>query len=217
MPAKGIRRHAAVLLGYGCLALAFTWPLPLHPGTALLGPVSSDLGVYVWNLWVFRHEIVAHGNFPYLTGEILPLAPPVPLTLHNYTTAANIVAFFLQPLLGTPATFNLLTLASLALAGYTMFLLARRLTGDTAAAWLAGLAFGFSPFMNARAMEHFSLVQAAPIPLFILVFLRLVEKPSMSLAAVAGAVVAWAFVSDPYYAVYCALIAVLIAAGVLPT
>lgn len=207
MPANGIRQHAAVLLGYLCVALAYAWPLPMQFGTALLGPVSSDLGVYVWNIWVFRHEIVAHGNFPFLTSEILPLTPPVPLTLHNYTTAANLVAFPLQPWLGVAATFNLLTLASGVLAAYAMFLMIRRATGDAAAGWLAGLAFGFSPFMSARAMEHFSLIQAAPLPLFVLLFDKLRAKPSFGIAAATGACVAWAFLSDPYYAVYCLLIA----------
>ncbi|HVL66509.1 MAG TPA: hypothetical protein VM364_04515 [Vicinamibacterales bacterium] len=209
MPATGIRLHVAVLLGYVCLATAFSWPLPLHLGTALLGPVSGDLGVYVWNLWVFRHEIVVNGSFPFLTNEILPLTPPVPLTLHNYTTAANIAAFFLQPIAGTVTTFNLLTLLSAVLAAYAMFLMIRRATGDAAAAWVAGIAFGFSPFMNARATEHFSLVQAAPLPLFILLLDRMRSAPTFLAAAATGACVAWAFLSDPYYAVYCVLIAVL--------
>lgn len=202
-----IRLHLAVLFGYLCVTVAFAWPLPLHFSSTFLGPVDSDLGVYVWNLWVFRHEIVAHGHFPFLTLEILPMTPPVALTLHNYTTAANILAFPLLPLLGIVATFNLLTLLSPVAAAYSMFLLARRLTRDAAASWLAGLAFGFSPFMSARAMEHFSLVQAAPLPVFALVFDRLRSAPSPRLGVAAGACVAWAFLSDPYYAVYCVLIA----------
>lgn len=210
MPATGIRLHTAVLLGYVCLGVAFSWPLPLHLTTTLLGPVSSDLGVYVWNLWVFGHEVTAHGNFPYLTNEILPLTPPVPLTLHNYTTAANIVAFFLQPFAGTTATFNLLTFLSGALAAYAMFLLARRLTGDPVAAWIAGVAFGFCPFMNARAMEHFSLVQVAPLAFFILLFLRLRDQATLGVGALMGTTVAWAFLSDPYYAVYCVLVGVVL-------
>ncbi|HXG54461.1 MAG TPA: hypothetical protein VNJ03_03705 [Vicinamibacterales bacterium] len=206
MPITGMRSHLVVLAGYVCVALAFCWPLPLHLGTALLGPVSGDTGVYVWNLWVFRHEILSH-NFPFLTTEVMPLGPSVPLTLHNYTTAANIVAYFFLPLLGTVAVFNLLTILSPVLAAYMMFLLARRLSDDPGASWVAGLAFGFCPFLNARAMEHFSLVQAAPLPLFVLLFERLRVRPGLPLAAATGATVAWAFLSDPYYAVYCLLIA----------
>ncbi|MBA3295591.1 MAG: hypothetical protein H0U19_01540 [Acidobacteria bacterium] len=207
MPTTKVGLHLAVLTGYLCVALVFSWPLPLHLGTTLLGPVSGDTGVYVWNLWVFRHEIVTHANFPFLTMEVMPLGPAVPLTLHNYTTAANIVAFVLQPLVGTVAAFNALGIVSAVFAAYMMFLLARRLTGDGSAAWVAGLAFGFCPFLNARAMAHFSLVQAAPLPLFVLLFERLQTRPAVPMAAATGATVAWAFLSDPYYAVYCLLIA----------
>jgi hypothetical protein len=213
MPANGVRLHVAVLTGYACLALAFAWPLPLHLGGALLGPPSGDTGVYVWNLWVFRHEIIAHGNFPFLTLEVLPLTPAVPLTLHNYTTAANLAAFLLIPLFGTIATFNVLMVLSPVAAAYAMFLLARRVTEDRGAAWVAGLAFGFCPFISARSMEHFSLVQAAPLPIFVLLFKRVRHQPTLPLAAATGATVAWAFLSDPYYAVYCVLIAAVMLLG----
>ena len=206
MPAW-IRTHGAVLLGYACVAAVYFWPLPLHLHDALPGSASGDTGVYVWNLWVFRHEIVAHGRFPFFTLEVLPLTPAVSLALHNYTTATNIVGFFLIPLAGVVRTFNLLTIASPVLAAYAMFLLARRTTGDAGAAWFAGLAFGFSPFMNARATDHFSLVQAAPLPLFVLLFDRMMKRPTVGAAAATGATVGWAFLSDPYYAVYCVLIA----------
>lgn len=172
------------------------------PGTA-----SGDTGVYVWNLWLFRHEIVAHHHFPFMTVEVLSLTPPVPLALHNYTTLANILAFPLIPLFGTVATFNLLMMASPALAAYAMFLFARAAVRDDGAAWVAGVAFGFAPFMSARASEHFSLVQTAPLVLFALAFDRLQGHPTWRASVALGASVAVAFLCDPYYAVYCVLIA----------
>ena len=173
---------------------------------AFLGPPASDLGVYVWNLWVFRHEIVAHHAFPFFTSEILSLTQPVPLTLQNYTTFSNLLAFGLLPLVGIVTTFNLLTLANSVLAGYAMFLFALRRTQDAAAASIAGILFGFSPFMTARSAEHLSLTQAAPLPIFGLLLLRMSQQPTLGLSAAAGLTVAWAFLCDPYYAVYCLLI-----------
>ena len=46
----------AVVVGYVFVAIAFTWPLPLHMATALTGDPGGDMGVYVWNQWVFQHE-----------------------------------------------------------------------------------------------------------------------------------------------------------------
>jgi hypothetical protein len=207
MPAKSARPSVAALFGYVCVALVFAWPLPVHLADSLLGPIGGDTGVYVWNLWVFRHEIVEHGRFPFLTSEILALNSGTPLTLHNYTSLANILAFPLLPLIGTVATFNLLTIGSGVASAFTAFVFLRRLTRDSAAAWIGGLLFGFSPFMTARSTAHFSLVQAAALPAFALALDRLIDRPSQRRAAVAGALVAVAFLCDPYYAVYCLLMA----------
>ena len=207
MPASGARQHAVALFGYLCVALIFTWPLPVRLADALAGPPSGDTGVYVWNLWVFRHEIVEHGRFPFFTFEILALNPGAPLTLHNYTSLANILAFPLLPLLGTVRTFNVLVISSGVVSAYVAFVLFRRLTRDSAAAWVGGLLFGFSPYMTARSLDHFSLAQTAALPGFALALDRLRERPTTGRGATAGAVVAIAFLCDPYYAVYCLLIA----------
>lgn len=196
-----------VLAAYVCVAMAFAWPLPLHLSTELPGPISQDTGVYVWNLWVFRHEIVAHHRFPFATLEIMSLAPPVPLALHNYTAIADAIAFPLLPLLGTVRTFNILIIGSGVLSAYAMFIFARRLTGDISGAWFAGLLFGFSPYMSARTAEHFSLVQTAPLVLFALLCERMRCGSGWGVAAATGATVAVAYLCDPYYAVYCLLMA----------
>ena len=121
MPAWALRREAAALLGYVCVAFVFAWPLPLRLADALLGLPDGDAGVYVWNLWVFRHEIIANHHLPFLTSEILALSPPVPLALHNYTTFANLLAFPLLPIFGVVKTFNVLVIASGVLSGYAMY------------------------------------------------------------------------------------------------
>ena len=118
MPANSARLHAGALVGYVCVALVFAWPLLADLGGRLPGPVGGDTGVYVWNLWVFRHEIVEHGRFPFFTSEILALHEGAPLILHNYTSLANIVAFPLLPLLGTITTFNLLLIASAVVSAF---------------------------------------------------------------------------------------------------
>ena len=207
MPAPGARHCAVALLGYVCLALVFAWPLPLNMSGTVPGPPGGDTGVYIWNLWVFRHEIVEHGRFPFSTLEILSFGAPVPLTLHNYTTFANVVAFPLIPLFGIVATFNLLIIGSGVLSAFVMFLFLRRNVGDGAAAWIGGALFGFSPFMIARSMAHFSLVQAAPLPAFAIVLEHLHSRATTRWAVAAGMVIAWAFLCDPYYAVYCLLMA----------
>jgi hypothetical protein len=64
-------------------------------------------------------------------------------------------------------------MASGVLSPYAMFVYALRRTKDAAAALIAGILFGLSPFITARAAEHLSLTQAAPLPVFGLLMLRL--------------------------------------------
>jgi hypothetical protein len=197
----------AALLGYAVVATAFAWPLPLHLGSRLTGPVNSDTGVYVWNIWLFRHELVAHGRLPFFTGEILSLTPRVDLGLHNYTTFVNLLSLPVTPMLGVTATFNVVYLGMTVLSAWAMFLLARHVIGRAGEAWIAGLLFGFSAFMSARSTAHLSLLAAAPLPLFLLALLRTSEVPRPREAALLGLITAWAVMCDVYYGVYCLLIA----------
>lgn len=200
------RTHGVALAGYALVAVLFTWPLVLHLDSQLPGGPSGDTGVYVWNLWVFRHEIL-HGHFPLYTNTIFSLDQAANLSLHNYTVFSDIVAFPLLPLLGVVRTFNILHLALFVLNGWAMFALARRVARNTGAAWIAGLLFGFSPTLVARSTAHASLLAAAPLPLFVVCLFRLETAAARRWAVAGGVVLAWAAICDPYYGVYCLLLA----------
>jgi hypothetical protein len=199
-------RSAAALLGYALAAVLFLWPLPQDINGSLTGSVSGDTGVYVWNIWVFRHEIVAHGHLPLFTSEILALMPPIDLSLHNYTIFQDLLAFPLIPRLGVVVAFNVVQLAMITLTGFASYLLARRVTGRDPEAWLAGLLFACSPTMIAKSTAHFSLLAAAPLAVFLLLLLRLEQTGRLRDAALAGLVVAWAALCDAYYGIYCVLL-----------
>ncbi len=210
---KAARDRVLAVLGYVLAALGLNWPLPLHLSAMLPGPVGGDTGVYVWNLWLFRHEIVVHHRLPYFTTEILSLTRPVDLSLHNYTVFDDILAFPLIPLWGPVAAYNIVYLVASVLAATFMFLLAQKLCRSTAAAWLAGLLFAWSPAIVARGEAHLSLVNVAALPAFVLVFQRWLRTGGFSEGVLSGLVVAWAVSSDPYYGVYCVILAVALVAA----
>ena len=206
---RRLGRHAAILVGYLLVAIVATWPLPAHLSTAFTGDVSGDTGVYVWNTWVFQHE-VDQGRLPFYTTSIMTgtqNAAPANLSLHNYTTFANVVAWPLQKVVGLVAAFNLVFLFNIALSGYAMYLLARDLTEREPESLIAGAAFALSPVLIARGVGHFSLVAAAPLPLFGLLLRRVGLTGSVKHACALGAVAAWATFSDAYYGVFCLLMA----------
>jgi hypothetical protein len=198
--------HLAVLLGYVATALAFSWPLALHLGTDLTGPPDGDTGVYVWNQWVFQHEILVHRRLPFFTDSIFSLTQEANLSFHNYTAFQNLLALPLSGVLGVITTFNVVFLLMSILTAYATFLLARHVTGRPAESWLAGLLFAWSPLLVTRGMGHFSLVAAAPLAIFLLVLMKADGQERFRDAVALGAVVAWAATTDVYYGVYCLLI-----------
>ena len=214
---RDLRLRIAVVVGYVCLAIVFAWPLPLHLGTALTGDPGGDTGVYVWNQWVFQQEALVNRTNPLRTDHILSMTDPVDLSQHNYTLFLNILALPLLPWLGVVTTFNVVLLVAMILTACVTYALARRATAASRAeAWLAGAAFAWSPVLVARSGAHFSLVAAAPIAAFVLCLLIADRTRRTRDAALAGLCMAWAGMTDPYYAVYCLLIAAgHVIAGVL--
>ncbi len=191
------------------VAVLQAWPLPLHLTTHLTGIPSSDAGAYVWNTWVFGRELIQHGKSPFSTDAIFALDPVSDLALHNYTVFANLVAIPLQPWFGVVGAFNLTYLLNVALAGFGMFVLARRFIGRTPEAWIAGALFACSPYLAARGTIHYSLVAAAPLPLFVYWLDRAWASLRVRDAIITGLMAAWAAFSDPYYLVYCAMLGVV--------
>ena len=203
------RRHLYALVGYACAAVALSWPLPLHLATHLTGSPAGDTGVYVWNQWVFRHELLVNGSLPYFTDSIFALTGRANLSLHNYTTFQNLLALPLMGTLGVVATFNVVYLLMTVLTAYATFLLARHVTGRDAESWLAGLLFAWSPNLVTRGTAHFSLVAAAPLAIFILLLLRAADRERLRDAFALGATMWWAASTDVYFAVYCLIIAAI--------
>jgi hypothetical protein len=198
--------------GFALLALVVTWPLPWHLTTHLPGTPTGDTGVYVWNVWIFRHEILRHARFPLFTDHIFALTNGTDLSVHNYTVFADLLALPLISTLGVVGAFNVIYLLLIATTGYATYLLVRRLTGGHLDAWIAGAAFAASPVLVARGTAHYSLVAAAPLPVFLLVLLRTLRTRRLLDALVLGLVVGWAGYCDVYYPIYCGLMSILVLA-----
>jgi hypothetical protein len=211
--ATSVRQRFGIFGAFFVLACLQAWPLTARLTTHLTGPPSGDTGVYVWNTWVFGRELLERGGSPYFTSRIFSMDTQADLSLHNYTPFADLVALPLQPILGVVGAFNFVYLLNVALAGFGMFLLAERLTGRRAEAALAAIAFAMAPFLVARSAAHFSLISAAPLPLFVYWLDRAWTSLRLRDAVITGAMLAWAAFSDPYYAVYCVMLGAVLAAS----
>lgn len=202
----------AVCVGYAALVCVLTWPLPVRMTTHLTGSPSGDTGVYVWNLWVFGREMLHDGHVPFATDYVFAESGSVDLSLHNYTPLAGLIAApFIGPL-GIVGSFNLVLLIAMMTSAIGAFALARQLGLSPRSAWVAGALFVAAPALTARATAHFSLVAAAPLPLFAAALLRTLERRRQADAALLGALVAVATYCDAYYGIYATVMGMFLVA-----
>lgn len=176
--------------------------------THLLGSPTGDLGVYVWNLWIFAHETAVHRRWPLGTDHVFAFTFGTDFSLHNYTALAGVAAMPLITPLGAVTTFNVMLLLALFTSGLGVCAMTRQVGLSRRYAVVAGALFLMSPVMMARATAHFSLLIAVWLPLFVVVLQRLLTAPVPRWwdAVLLGSCVAAAFYSDAYYGVYCLVI-----------
>jgi hypothetical protein len=136
---------------YLVTALAATWPLVRGLGR----DVPWDLGDSILNMWILSWDgeqirRILAGDFSRIaTFFDANIFHPAPLALayseHLIPQAIQIFPVWL--ISGNPILcYNLLFLSSIVLAGLGMYLLMRELTGNTLAAFIAGLLFAFAPY-----------------------------------------------------------------------
>ncbi len=164
---------AAVPLAYLLLTVAMAWPLPLHLATHV--PSGGDALLFLWDLWWFRQSADL-GMSPF--HSTLLYYPNGVSTV--FTTLASLESAIAVPLqwlgLSPVACYNLLLLFSSAAGAWATWALARRITGSMAAAFVAGVIYGWSPYHQARVGGgHLNLASHQWIPLYVLGVLGLLD------------------------------------------
>jgi hypothetical protein len=189
-----------------------TWPLPVYLRSHLLGGTGGDTGIYIWNLWIFRHELLRHARLPFSTDHVFAYTGGADFSLHNYTPIAGLLGFPLIGPLGVVGAYNAVMILFIALTGAGAYVLARYLRLSRWSAGLCGALFAASPVITARETAHLSLVIAPALPLFLWSLLRALDTRSLRDAVFTGAFVALAAYSDAYYGIYCVLMGAFVVA-----
>ena len=78
-------------------------------------------------------------------------------------------------------TFNFIVVFSFVIGGFTAFLLAHHLTKAYGGSLIAGFLFTFSNYHFAHAEGHLNLVSLEWIPLFVLCWHVLLNKPRLAI------------------------------------
>lgn len=158
-------RHASAwAIFYLALAIAWSWPLPLHLGARFAHDPGDPLLV-TYLLWWNAHTLPlsrAMWNAPFYW----PLHDALALTEHGL--GLSVIGSPIQWVGGSPLlAYNLLLIASPWWSGLAAHALVRRLTSSTPAAVTAGLAYGFAPY-RAGQLAHLQMLASWWIPLALL-------------------------------------------------
>ena len=217
------RIYLIVLLIYVILAVVLTWPLAINLFTHIPGSYNwaFDEYTFVWNSWWFRYSLLNLGESPLHSSYIFyPIT--VDLILYTYNFFNVLISLPLQPFLPLTVIGNLTFLFSIAMSGFSAFLLAEYLLRTTDhsrrvpkivpyAAFFAGLIYGFSSYrMVYAAIGHNDIWSTAWIPFYTLYLLKTIREPRWRNALVAGLFFALAMYCEMIFGVLLAMLTVLI-------
>ena len=174
-----------VLLLYALLTIAMTYPAVLFLHTKVMGGPEDNFH-FLWELWYVAHALFDLHKSPFFDPDVF-----VPFgfsLIRNQDLSPGTVLLFspLTRCFGEVFTYNFLILVSFPLTAFGTYLLARELWSNRSAAILAGIIVGFCPYRFAHAAGHLSIVSTEWIPFFFLYLERLISKPKLRHAVLAG-------------------------------
>jgi len=218
MTHKG-RRDLLALALFAALAVALSYPLPLHFTTHVPGSPTwaFDEFTFVYNLWWFKHAALdLHTNPLYTDYIFYPLGTS--FVLYTYVLYHALVSLPLQPFLPLPAVSNLLLLLTTVLSGYGTYLLVgyllkrgeERRVPPVEVRWLAAVGAGaFYAFAAPRAiyaaLGHYDMVSTQWLPFYALYLVKTVHERSWKNPAMAGLFATLALLCEMIFGVFLAL------------
>jgi len=193
--------HALPALFFVVLVLALNYPLALHLGTHVASNPYDDTFEVLWQLAHTRQAVFDTHTNPFFTPDVFYphgwyLASGAQPTWY-YVLLAPLTAA-----VGPVAAYNLITLATFAVGGFGVYWLARRLTGRTAAALIAGCAYMVAPFFTSRLGGHTHVLFAMmflPYALGAMLSAMTAETRAWRWVALAGVLLAATVLSHWYF------------------
>jgi hypothetical protein len=108
---------------------------------------------------------------------------------------------------GPVAAMNLVSLLPIPASAWLMYRLAHRLSNSSPAAFIAGIAFGFSAFTLQNSRGEPTLVQVWIFPMLLLALLGMLKRPTPITSVAAGLAVAAASLVNFYYTLFIGFLA----------
>ena len=130
----------------------------------------------MWSMAWWPYALL-HGLNPLVTHSLfVPDRIDLAATSPTLCPLAGILGLPITIAFGPIVSYNVLMLASPALAAFFAFLLCRYITGNFVASLFGGYVFGFSPYFLGHLEGHLQLVLIFPIPAMVHLVLRLIDQ-----------------------------------------
>lgn len=182
-----------------------TWPAICSFSSHFFGDQLDGLQ-NVWNLWWVNKAVAELQQSPWDT-TWLHYPHGTTLIGHTLNPFNGFVGIPLATVLSPTQVYNLILTMAFVSTGLFAFWLARYLNGSYWPSIVAGFAFTFSSFHFAHAQGHLNLASLQFVPLFLLVWLRLVDGPTVTRGLLAGLTLGLLVLCDYYYTLFCMLTA----------
>lgn len=167
------------------IAIILTWPLVLNFSTFIPG-VDEDSATHIWYLWWFKWAFVEGNSNLFITDWIYhPQTINRIFDVHTFTNALLSLPF--QYLFGVVAASNVIFYLNFFLSGLGMFLLAKKVTQNNYASFIASLIFVFMPYSWGQMLDnHTNLYTIWFIPFYLLFLIKTLEEKTRFNPIMAG-------------------------------
>ncbi len=197
-------RRAAVFAIYLLLAVGATWPLARHPFDHVIGtaapPGEATPPLNIWAMDTVLRHLPFHPLRMFEGTAFYPYEHTLAFSEHLFVPAL-LSAPFVWLTGNWVFAYNATLLLTLATAGFGMFLLARALTDDDAAAFAAGLLYAFHTW-NVNELVRSQITANQWFPFVLLALVRYFRTPGWRTGAAAGLFYALQSLSCMYWALY---------------
>lgn len=184
---QGKRSKIWILLLYVALSVVMTWPLIITLGERIPVGYSGDAWSHLWtHSWV--KQSLAGGNNLFFT-DLIYFPSGISLATHNIPWVNIALWLPLQAIIGTYAAYSLLYIALFAFNSFAMYLFVLDWYKSIPAAIIAGIIYGFFPYVVSRSGQP-NWIMVAWLPLALLFLKRTVEDGRIRDAVISGALIA---------------------------
>lgn len=167
----------------------------------------------VWNIWWIDWAVAHLHQSPWVTQYVhWPSGMSLISQTMNPFNGLLMLPFIELAHLNIVQAVNTVVIFSFVTSGITMMWFVYYINRSYAVAVFAGALFTFSSYHFSHAIGHMQLISMEWVPLFMLAWWRLIEKPSFRIATGAALALFLVMLCDYYYLFYSVIAAVIILA-----